>query len=474
MQLAINRTTGFVRWRHETRASLWLGWPLILTNLSQAALTATDVILIGRLGPDMLASGVLATSFYHTIMIFCMGLVAAVMPMVAMELGRNRHAVREVRRTVRQGLWTAILICIPFWILLWNAEVIFLALGQRPDIAARSVSLMHTLQWALLPYLGYIVLRSFLAALEKPLWTLLVALMAIVFNALAAWALIFGHFGMPELGLRGAGIATTLSSWMMFLGLAFIIVKQQKFRRYALFGRFWRADWPRFLDLWRLGLPMGLTFVFESSIFYAAVLMMGKIGPSALAAHAVAIQIAGLSFMVPLGFGQVATVRVGRAYGASDAQGMYYAGWIAYGLGVGFMSIMGLLITFFPHFFISGFLNMHDPANIPVIQLATTLLVLAAVFQIVDGAQVIASGMLRGMRDTRIPMYLAFIGYWGVGLPMGYVLTFWFNLGAQGIWIGLAAGLAIVSVLMTIRWVKLFKRNAKLMQTGASYESLPW
>ncbi len=357
-------------------------------------------------------------------MIFSMGLVSAVMPMIAIALGKNRHSVRDVRRTVRQGFWTAIMIAIPIWIVLWHCEEIFLFLGQRPDIAARSTDFMHTLQWALLPYLGYIVLRSFFAAMEKPMWTLLIAALAIGFNALAGWTLIFGHFGFPRMELHGAGIATTASSTMMFLGLAFITLRHRRFRRYHLFGRFWRPDWPRLLELWRIGIPMALTFVFETSIFYAAVVMMGRIGPTAMAAHAVAIQIASLSFMVPLGFGQVATVRVGRAYGAGHPKAIAYAGWSAYFLGVGFMAVMGLLMVLIPRLFIGVFLDLHDPQNQPVMELAVTFLALAALFQIVDGAQAVAAGMLRGLRDTRIPMFLALFGYWGVGLPLGALLAF--------------------------------------------------
>ncbi|MGU3574388.1 MATE family efflux transporter [Brucellaceae bacterium C25G] len=467
MTIQILPESGAARWRAEFISAIKLGWPLILTNLSQAVLTATDVIYIGRMGPDTLASAMLAISFYHTTMIFCMGLVTAVMPMVALTLGKNRHSVREVRRTVRQGLWTAIMISVPCWIMLWNADHIFLALGQSPDVVVRSVELMQTLQWALLPYLGYIVLRSFLAAIERPLWTLLIAALAIAFNALAAWILIFGHFGFPAMGLRGAGIATTLSSFMMFFGLAIVLVTHRKFRRYSMFGRFWRPDWPRLAELWRLGLPMGLTFVFESSIFYAAVLMMGIIGPTALAAHAITMQVASLSFMVPLGFGQVATVRVGRAYGAGDAKGIYYAGWSAYMMGIGFMALMALLMTFIPKVFIGAFLTLNDPANTAVIQLAMSYLMLAAFFQIFDGGQVVAAGMLRGLQDTRIPMYLALLGYWGIGLPLGAALAFWADWKGTGVWLGLAAGLAIVAVLMTRRWIKLLNIQTRhLAQLG--------
>lgn len=451
------------RLRSEMWAALKLGWPLILTNVSQAALTTTDIILIGRLGADTLAAALLATSFYHSLMIFAMGLVSAVMPMIAIALGRHRHSVRDVRRTVRQGFWAAVLICIPIWILLWYAEETFLLFGQRPEIAAHAGQFMSTLQWALLPYLFYIVLRSFFAAMEKPMWTLLIALISIIFNALAGWALIFGHFGLPRLELWGAGIATTLSSIMMFLGLAIILFINRKFRRYHLFGRFWRPDWPRLAELWRIGLPMAFTFVFETSIFYAAVLMMGRISPTAMAAHAVAIQIASVGFMVPLGFGQVATVRVGRAYGASNYDAISLAGWSAYMLGVGFMGIMGILMITVPKLFIGAFLNMNDPANLAVVELAVTFLACAALFQLVDGAQAVAAGMLRGLRDTRIPMYLALFGYWGVGLPLGALLAFPFGMEGVGIWLGLAAGLAAVAILMTLRWIRHLKHVRKQM-----------
>ncbi|MGU3400574.1 MATE family efflux transporter [Brucellaceae bacterium D45D] len=443
---------GVQRWKREIATALKLGWPLILTNLSQAALTATDVIFIGRLGKETLASALLATSLYHTMMIFSMGLISATMPMIAIALGRNRHSVRDVRRTVRQGLWSAIIISIPLWLVLWHCETIYLFLGQEPSVVARSTDFMHTLQWALLPYLFYVVLRSFFAAMEKPMWTLLVAAGAIGFNALAGWTLIFGHFGFPRMELHGAGIATTLSSTMMFLGMAFITMRHRRFRRYRLFGRFWRADWPRFIELWRIGFPMALTFAFETSIFYAAVVMMGYISSIAMAAHAVAIQVASLSFMVPLGFGQVATVRVGRAYGRGDAKGVAYAGWSAYALGVGFMGLMGLLMLLIPRLFIGVFLDLKDPDNFAVIELAVTFLALAALFQTVDGAQAVAAGMLRGLRDTRVPMLLALFGYWGVGLPFGALLAFQFGMQGKGIWLGLAAGLGMVAVLMTLRW----------------------
>jgi MATE family multidrug resistance protein len=297
------------------------------------------------------------------------------------------------------------------------------------------------------------VLRNFIAAVERPLWGIWAGGIGFVANAAAAWCLIFGALGFPRLELLGAGIATTFSSTVMFGVLAFVAVFDRKFRRYHLFGRFWRADWPRFRALWRLGLPIAVTLVFEVSIFNAAVFLMGLIGTASLAAHSIAIQIASLTFMVPLGFGQAVTVRVGRAFGAQDRAAIARAGWTAYVMGVGFMGLMACTMLFAPHLLIGAFLDLSRPENRPVIELATVFLAFAALFQLFDGAQAVGSGMLRGLHDTRVPMYFAAIGYWGIGLPLGVILGFPLGLAGVGIWIGLASGLAIVAVLMTTRWV---------------------
>lgn len=440
-------------WTAEFRASLALGWPLILTNLAQAALTATDVLLLGRLGADALAAGTLAAGMYHVAVIFTMGLVSATVPIMATALGRRRHGMREVRRTVTQGFWVALLVCLPIWGALWHADRILIALGQSPDLAAQAVRFMHTLQWALLPHLGYLVLRSFLAAMQQPRWTLLVAAGAIVFNAVAGYVLIFGKAGFPALGLAGAGIASTASSLLMFLGLAIVVTRHRRFRRFHLFGALLRADRTRLLELGRLGLPIAVTLLLETMIFYAAVVMMGLIGPHALAAHAIAMQLVTLGFMVPLGLGQVATVRVARA--GDDRQAARRAGWAAWMLGVGFMAASALTMLSIPRVLIAAFLDLNDPANAAVIGLAVQLLACAALFQMADGAQAVSAGMLRGLHDTRVPMLLAALGYWVLGVPFGALLAFGLGLGGVGVWLGMATGLTIVAGLLTRRWVKL-------------------
>lgn len=433
---------------------LALAWPMILTNLGQTAMTATDVMMMGRLGSNALAAGALGSNLYFAPLIFGLGLMLATSPMIATELGRKRHSVRDLRRTVRQGLWLAILVSIPIWIILWNAEAILKAMGQEPALAETAGVYVRWLQWAVLPFYGYIVLRSFISALERPGWALTIVFAAVAFNVLANWCLMFGHLGFPAMGVAGSGLATTLSSVLMFAGMAAVVTLEPKFRRYHLFGRFWRADWPRFVGLLKLGLPIAGILAFEVTIFNAAALLMGLIDAPSLAAHAIAIQIASISFMVPLGLNQAVTVRVGLAYGAGNPEGVSRAGWTAYVMGVSFMTMTALIMLFWPHLLISAFIDVSDPANAVVIGLAVSFLALAALFQIVDGAQAVAAGMLRGLHDTTVPMIYAGIGYWGVGLPLGAVLAFHFGFNGVGIWIGLSAGLAVVSVLLLWRWLR--------------------
>ncbi|MBB2971165.1 MATE family multidrug resistance protein [Mesorhizobium sp. RMAD-H1] len=437
----------------EARIMLTLAWPMILTNLAQTAMTATDVMMMGWIGPDALAAGALGSNLYYTPMFFGMGLILATSPMLAKELGANRHSVREVRRTVRQGCWMALFISIPLWLLLWQAETILLLMGQEPHLAHQAGQYMHALQWSILPFYLYIVLRSFISALERPGWAMVVVAFAVPFNALANWCLMFGHLGFPALGVVGSGIATTLSNSLMFLGLAVVVLRERQFRRYRLFGRFWRADWPRFFQILRLGLPIAAIVVFEVSLFNGAALLMGLIGPSSLAAHAIAIQISGLAFMVPLGFGQAATIRVGRFFGAGDKEGIRRAGWTAYALGVGFMTLTALLMVLAPRLLISAFIDIHDANNAQVVAHAITFLIFAALFQIADGAQAVGSGMLRGLHDTKMPMIYAAAGYWGVGMPLGAFLAFRMGFGGAGIWTGLFLGLAVVAALLLWRWL---------------------
>jgi multidrug resistance protein, MATE family len=442
----------------EARASLALGWPLVLTNIAQVALVATDLMLLGRIGAAPLAAAAMAASLYQAIMLFSLGLVSSCMLIMAKALGRNPNEVADIRRTVAQGLWSAVLISLPAWLLLWHCDRIFVALGQDPELAAHSTEFMRALQWGLLPYLGYIVLRSFLSAMQRPLWTLVIAIVAALVNGVAGWALIGGHLGLPALGLRGAGLATSLALTVLFLGVVVVVTTGRRFRPYRLFDGVWRPDPKRLAEIWRLGLPIGLAQAFETSIFYAAAMMMGVLGATALAAHAIVAQIGSITFMAAIGLSQAASVRVGRAFGAGDMTAARLAGWTSYGLTVAYMLTVAAIMLAAPRLLIGIFVDTSAAANHDVVTLAATLLILAALFQLGDGIQVACLGMLRGLHDTNVPMVLTAIGYWGIGMPLGATLAFPLGFGGVGVWAGLASGLSAVAVLATWRWMRLSRR----------------
>jgi MATE family multidrug resistance protein len=441
-------------WRLEAGATARLAGPLVLTNLTQAAIQGTDVVLLGWLGPRSLAAGALGSNIYIAFLIFGMGLVMAASPLMSRKIGAMPHSVRDVRRTVRQTMWAAVTIAIPVLLILWHAERLLILLGQDPALAHQAARFVRAIEWGFIPALFYLVLRSYVAALEQPAWALLIGLFGVVFNACLNYSLIFGKLGLPAMGIVGAGLGSTITQTMMFTGMVIVVMTQKRFRRYRLFGRFWRADWPRYATVWKLGAPIAMTLGLEITIFNAAVFLMGIVGTAALAAHAVAIQIASFTFMVPLGLSQAATVRVGLALGRRDAAGITRAGWTAWILGVGFMTFTACLLWATPRTFVGLFLDTHSPADAAVVRLAISFLAIAAIFQIVDGAQAVGAGMLRGLHDTKIPMLFAGFGYWVVGLGVALWLGFHRHMGGVGIWIGLASGLAVVAVLMLARWLR--------------------
>ena len=438
-------------WRIEIRATMMLAWPLILANLTMQAIQATDVILMGWLGPRQLAAAALALNLTFAFVLLGMGMITAAAPMMATALGKRSSSVRDVRRSFRQALWLSALLSLMFWPILWHAEPLIRGLGQEPGLARDAGLFLRGYMWSVFPFLLFQAMRHFLSALERPRWILGISAVGIAANALLGWGLIFGRFGLPELGMFGGGLASSIVWGLLAVGLAIVITTDRQFRRFHLFGRWWRADWPRFRTLIRLGLPIGLTMAFEGAVFGAAAYLMGLIDADSIAAHAIALQIAAITFMVPLGVGQAATIRVGLALGRKDRAAIGRAGWTAFVIGVGFMAAMAVVMWLAPRPMITLFLE-DVPANARVIGLGVSFLAVAAIFQIVDGAQVVGAGMLRGLHDTRVPMLFAFFGYWVIGIGIGVWLAFDRGWQGVGIWTGLAAGLAVVAVLMLDRW----------------------
>jgi MATE family multidrug resistance protein len=439
-------------WGQELRAMVALAWPLALTNLSQIALVLTDTLFLGQLGELPLAAATLGGNLYFIAMSLPFGLAFAATAMMSQEKGRVRGHMREMRRTFRQSAWLGVMVFVPLAVTLWHSGAILRTTGQDPALAASAQVFVRAMMWGLLPFYGFMLLRGFLSALERPGAALWVSLAAIGLNALLDYVLVAGGFGGPRLGVLGAGLASATSNLFMFLGLAALVATDRRMSRFRLAGRFWRADWRRMAEILRIGMPIAGTMVLEIGIFSGTALVMGWFGPAAVAAHAVALQIASSTFMIPMGIGQAATARVGLAFGAADAAGLRRAGWTAIGLAAGFMVATATLLATLSASLAALFLPPDLEATR---RLAATLLMVAALFQMADGVQVAAAGALRGLKDTRFPLFYAALGYWGLGLPIGMVLGFPLGMGPVGVWLGLASGLAVVAVLLTLRWRRL-------------------
>ena len=437
-------------WLKELRATGALSLPLALAQLGHIAINTTDILMIGRLGEESLAAAALGGAVYFAFMLFGVGIISAVAALAAQAHGGRRP--RDLRRVVRQGFWVATCFSIPALLIMAFTEDILLVLRQPPTAASVAAAYMNALMWALVPTLWFIVLRGFVSALGRPRPVLWIMLTGVALNAVLDFALIFGHFGAPRLGVLGAGIASVLVNLAMFLGLLWIAVRHRPFRRYAILARLWRSDWPRFFRIVRLGVPIGVTLLLEVGLFTGALFLMGLFGTVTIAAHQIAIQTAAVTFMVPLGISHAAVVRVGQAYGRSDPGGIMRAAWVALGLSTAFMVAMALLFWLAPRHIVGLYLDLDIPANRAVIEVAVSLILVAAVFQIVDGAQVVAIAILRGVSDTRTPMFLAAVGYWGIGFGSSVLFGFGLEMGAVGIWIGLALGLAAVSAMALTRF----------------------
>jgi len=437
-------------WGAELRASFALAWPLIIAQVASNLLFTTDVVLMGWLGPKYLAAGTLAGAFLMPFQLTGIGIVGAVAPLVAQ--ARGRRDIKAVRRYVRQGFWVAILVATILVPIVLSMKPIYLAIGQDPEVVEIAQSYMVYGFWMLYPALGIMVLRSFLSAFSATRVILLVTVLGVTVNALVAYTLIFGHFGFPRMELRGAAIATGLVNLVMFGALLAYALTHKRLKRFHILIRFLKPDWPRFAEILKVGLPIGLTVSAEVGLFSVAAMLMGRFGTNEVAAHAVALQLSATAFMVPLGLGMAATVRVGLAYGRGDTEGVRKAAWMAVMLGVGFMAMTASLFLAIPHTLVTIFLDSTDPGNTDALMLAASYLSIAGLFQLADGAQVVAAHSLRGLSDTRTPSLLAIFGYWFVGLPVAYVLGFVFNLRGVGVWLGLATGLAFVAVLLLSRF----------------------
>ena len=442
----------------EASGTLRLAVPMALTQLGQIAMMTTDLALIGRLGTEAVAAAALASTVYFVSFTFGLGVVSAVAPLAAQAYGAGD--AHQMRRALRVGLWAALVISLPMMAFPLYGEPILLALGQAREPARLAQQYLFGVVWGATPALWLIAMRGFMGALNRPEPVLWITLSAIPANALLVYALLNGLWGLPQLGLFGTGLATSIVNCAMFLAGLWFATSRRPFAKYHVLGHLWRIDWTMMGQLLAIGAPISIAFLMEYGLFSTASLLTGLIGTTALAAHQIALQVAAILFMAPFGIGMAATIRVGHAAGRNDADGVRRAGLAAALLGI----ILGFVVTvvvIVGRFAIARlFLGHSDVDTSATIELAATLLLVGTTFFLTDALQAVLAGALRGLKDTRLPLLFAVIGYWIIGFSAAWLLAFHADLGAVGVWIGLSIGTTVYATLLTLRFIRLANRVA--------------
>ena len=438
----------------ELSAMLRLAVPLAIVQVGQIGVNVVETLLLGRLGAHPLAAASLGLSLFHPLLLFGIGVVSAASPLLAAAVGGRQP--RRIRRIVRQSFWLAALIAAPLTAIMWWVRPLLALTGQDPALLAETERFAHALMWSMWPALGFVALRCFTTAFGDTRALLAITMTAVPASAVIGYPLIFGLAWLPGLGIVGAGLAATISQTLMFLALLAYCLKARTYRRYRIFGRFWRPDWTTFRSLFGLGLPIGAALLLEVGMFATSALLVGRIGIVELAGHQVTLQIASFFFMVPLGIGLAATIRVGLATGRIDRAGARRAGFVAVGLGLAFNALVALLFLTAAPALTGLFLDpTQGESEAAALAFAITYLHVAAFFLLFDAVQVIGISALRGLQDTRVPMVLAGIGYWIIGYPAAALLGLGTSLAGAGVWAGMAFALAFVAVTMLRRFDRL-------------------
>ncbi len=434
----------------NARAVLVLGLPLVGSHVAQFLLHVTDTVMLGWYTVTDLAAGALGATVFFVVFTLGMGFAQAVMPMVATAAAAGDDT--EVRRVTRMGIWLSLgYVALALPLFLFSGSLLA-ALGQDPDVARVGGGYLGIVGYGLAPALVAMVMKSYLAALGRTQVVLWATIAGVFVNIGVNWLLIFGNLGFPEMGARGAAVASVLVQIVTLAVMLAYAISLPSLKHYQLLVRFWKPDWTALRRVNALGLPIGLALLAETGLFAASAVMMGWLGKNPLAAHSIALEITALFFMVHLGLSNAATVLVGRAKGRGDAEALRAGARAAVILSMGFALATILVYWLFAEQMVGLFLKPDDPERANIVPLGATLLMVAALFQFADSGQVMGMGLLRGIHDTRQPMVIAAVSYWLVGLPCSYGLGFLAGLEGVGIWMGLVVGLTTAALALHARF----------------------
>ena len=438
-------------WRGEMRELLWLGVPMAAAQLAQFFVFTIDILMIGRISPEDLAAAALGTVIYFFLWMLGSGPVNAVSPLVSQALGADQNNRQDARRSVRMALWVIFMMTPIIVLLLTFTEPLAVEMGQEPVIAKKAGAYVIALGPGLAFALATMALRNFLAALGKTKIPFILVMMVTAVNALLNYIFIFGHFGAPRLELVGAGIASSLSYIFGFFLFVLYIRLDSHAHSFQVFSKFWKPDWERFKDVIKLGFPISMTTMFEGMLFNAVVFIVGVIGVMEQAAYQIALNVAALAFMLPWGMSMAGAVRIGLAKGAGNKAATRRAAGTTLIASVLAIMMIAIPVALYPEFTASLYMNLEKPENEQVIALVIGFLPIATAFMFFDAIQVAANQLLRGLKDVNWPMLYTGISYWVIGFPVAYILALKTDIGVNGVWYGLMAGLIAASVLLGTR-----------------------
>jgi len=447
---AVNTPAGTTpaTFRRELRDTLVLALPLIAGQLSAIGMNVVDTLLAGHYNAHTLAAVAVGAGVWSLAIVTGIGVMMSVPPSVAQLNGAGRRV--EIGVLFRQALWMALLLGIGLLLFIRHVGPLLLGgFGVDPDIVADTTKFIRAVAWGAPALTLYFAMRGLSEGLSLTRPTMYFGLLGLVVLAPIGYTLMYGRFGFDARGAQGSGEATALVLWIEAIAFAIYLHRHRNYRDIAPFAHFETPRWREIGALLRLGVPMGIALLMESSLFVCTALLIASLGAVTVASHQVAINVASITFMVPLGLAMATTVRVGNAVGRNDARAVRSAGLAGIALSLATQFVASTAMAVFPHAI--AHLYTDDTA---VAALAAQLLVLAAIFQLSDGIQVTAGGALRGLKDTTMPMIITGLAYWAIGMPVGWWLAFHQGLGARGMWMGLAAGLTAAAILLTLRFLR--------------------
>ncbi|MDX1667344.1 MAG: MATE family efflux transporter [Saprospiraceae bacterium] len=437
--------------REEAYKTLRIGIPVIVAQLLQMAMNFVDTVMAGNLSALDLAAIAVGGAIYIPFILMGGGVVMAITPIVAQLFGARN--LKDIGRNVIQGLWLSQMLAVPIFFIIRNLGIVMELMEVEPRIVPLALGYLDAISWGIFPMFAYMSLRFFNEGLSVTRPGMYIALIGVLFNIPGNYVLMYGALGFPRMGAVGCGYASALVALVMFVCMLAFTSTFQPYNRFKLFHSFRMPEWPYLKEVLSIGIPIGVSSGMEVTMFAIVSLLMGSLGTNAVAGHQVALNFAALAFMVPLGLSTAITTRVGNAVGAGSLREARKRGFLGIGMSVAFMSVTALVMYLFPEW-IAG-IYTDDPE---VIEVAAGLLLMAAIFQVSDGLQVSGFGALKGLKETKIPMYVNLVSYWGLGLPLGYFLGIVYSLGPQGLWIGLIAGLSLAGLLHNARFHVLTRR----------------